>query len=206
VLTAPEFRNRGFARMLMKHTLDHHRACGIPWVKLDPTEMGAKLNSDFDFQFEYFVERWHRGASQASAENSGRDTTVTLPEIVDQDAFGVSRAALLHALLQSGEASVCDTGFALWRSGSSANYFGPCVAGQPQLAEQLLRCGLQANSGLPMLWDLPPQNSAAVQLANKYGFSEVRKLSRMACRLRGDGAPPQAVMPSIFALAGFEYG
>jgi len=57
-----------------------------------------------------------------------------------------------------------------------------------------------------MIWDLAPQNFAAVQLPREYGFKETRKLSRMAFSLRSGAQPLQAGMNLIFALAGFEYG
>src|SRR6185437_722142 len=71
VLTAPEFRKRGFARALMSHALDDLRRRGISWVKLDATEMGAGIYSDFDFRFECRVERWQRAASASPVLENG---------------------------------------------------------------------------------------------------------------------------------------
>lgn len=207
VLTAPEFRNRGLARTLMRHTLEHLHTRGISWVKLDATEMGARIYSDFDFQFEFHVERWFRPASSFPEPADGcSDHVLEIAPIIRQDAFEVSRAALLQALLRSGGASLNGSGFALWRPGSSAYYFGPCVATDAPSAERLLRCGLHANTGHALIWDLAPQNAAAVQLAKQYRFQPTRMLSRMACALRSGATPVHAAMDSIFALAGFEYG
>ena len=207
VLTAPEFRNRGFARMLMAHTLHHLRDRGIPWVKLDATEMGAGIYADFGFQFELPVERWRRPADAPPIpETNCSEHALQISAIASCDAFAVSRAPLLAALLASGGASLNGLGFALWRHGSFASQFGPCVAAGLDSAERLLCWGLHANSGLPLIWDLAPQNTVAVQLAAQYGFQPARRLSRMACALRPGAAPVRPAMDSIFALAGFEYG
>ena len=207
VLTAPEFRNRGFARMLMAHTLHHLRDRGIPLVKLDATEMGAGIYADFGFQFECPVERWRRPANASPIPGTNcSEHALQISAIASCDAFAVSRAPLLAALLASGGASLNGLGFALWRHGSFASQFGPCVAADLDSAERLLCCGLHANSGLPLIWDLVPQNTAAVQLAAQYAFQPVRRLSRMACALRPGAAPVRPAMDSIFALAGFEYG
>ncbi len=207
VLTAPQFRNRGFARMLMRHTLDHLRGRGISWVKLDATEAGARIYSDFDFQFEFYVERWLRPAHRSPSVVSERcEQPREITRLVSQDAFGISRASLLDALLRCGGAFFDGAGFALWRPGSFAHHFGPCVAIDGASAERLLCCGLQANPEKPLIWDLAPRNAAAVQLAGQYGFQHSRTLSRMVCALRPGTAPVPARMDSIFALAGFEYG
>ncbi len=207
VLTAPEFRNRGFARALMRHTLDHLRCSGVSWVKLDATEMGARIYSDFNFQFECAVERWLRPAGEIPATVSGcPGQPLEIASIASRDTFGISRRLLLDALLRSGGVSLNGSGFALWRPGSFAHQFGPCVATDADIAERLLRVALHANAGRPLVWDLAPQNAGAVQLASQYGFQPTRRLSRMACVLRPGAPPVQAAMDSIFALAGFEYG
>lgn len=207
VLTAPEFRSRGFARALMRHTLDHLRGRGISWVKLDATEMGARIYSEFDFQFEFYVERWLRPAHALLPVVEDRcEQPLDITQLASQDAFGISRAPLLDALLRCGGAFFDGAGFALWRPGSFARHFGPSVAIDAASAERLLCCGLHANAGMPLIWDLAPQNAAAVQLAAQYGFQHSRTLSRMVCALRHGAFPLPARMDSIFALAGFEYG
>jgi GNAT superfamily N-acetyltransferase len=207
VLTAPEFRKRGFAHMLLRHTLDYLREHEIEWAKLDATEMGAPVYSDFDFQFECRVERWSRPAgAPPAAKNRCSDQAVEARAMAQRDAFGVSREQLLERLIREGGTSINESGFALWRPGSFAHYFGPCVATSSGAAEQLLRNCLRANAGLPFVWDLATQNAAAVELAEAYGFQRARTLSRMECALRPDVTPLRPDMNSIFALAGFEFG
>jgi GNAT superfamily N-acetyltransferase len=207
VLTAPTFRKRGFAHTLMTHTLNHLRERDVAWAKLDATGMGARVYSDFGFQFECTVERWQRGSSDSHPhERNSLGDAPDLIAIKNLDAFNVSRVALLQRLLRAGGGYVGQTGFALWRPGSFAHYFGPCVAIDRSAAEPLLLACLRAANGHPLIWDLAPQNAAAVQLAEKYGFQRARTLSRMECRLRPDAKQLRPDMNLIFALAGFEYG
>jgi GNAT superfamily N-acetyltransferase len=206
VLTAPEFRRRGFAHTLMEHTLRYLRERGVAWAKLDATEMGAPVYSDFGFRVEGPVERWQRATSDPLATEDCIGGKIDLQAMTHQDRFGVSREPLLEQLIRAGGAYSNESGFALWRPGSLAHYFGPCVATSVKAAEQLLLCCLHGNSRLPFTWDLAPQNARAVQLAEKYSFQRVRKLSRMAHALRADAKPVQPDMNSIFALAGFEFG
>lgn len=206
VLTAPEFRRRGFAHALMEHTLRYLRERGVAWAKLDATEMGAPVYSYFGFRVECPVERWQRAATDPLATEDCIGGKIDLQAIAQRDGFGVSRARLLERLAQVGGAYSNESGFALWRPGSFAHYFGPCVATSARGAEQLLLCCLQGSPPVPFTWDLVPQKAGAVQLAEKYGFQRMRRLSRMAHALRADAKPVQPEMDSIFALAGFEFG
>jgi GNAT superfamily N-acetyltransferase len=60
VLTAPEYRGRGFARLLMERTLDFLAGRGVERIKLDATEMGAPLYRKLGFEDECPIERWIR--------------------------------------------------------------------------------------------------------------------------------------------------
>lgn len=206
-LTAPEFRHRGFASALMRHTLDHLRQRGVCWVKLDATDEGARVYAQFNFQLECVVERWFRAASEPARAAS----PYSLPPpdastMQTRDAFGVSRSELLARLLADGGGAIDSAGFALWREGSNARHFGPCVTSNRDSAEYLLNCALQGNAPAPVIWDLPRQNSAAARLASEYGFEQQRILSRMSLQLQPHAEPLQPGMDAIFALAGFEYG
>ena len=89
------------------------------------------------------------------------------------------------------------------RPGSNATYFGPCAATSPETALKLMEWFLARHSGEPVYWDLLPDNTEAVRLAQHFGFEPVRKLVRMA---RGNGVPLKADEQQIYAIAGFEFG
>jgi GNAT superfamily N-acetyltransferase len=206
-LTAPNFRRLGFAGRLMEHTLTYLRNCGVSWVKLDATDMGVPVYEKFSFKRERQVERWRRGRSSISQDSlnglrplSGCDLSI------DPAAFGADRKLLLRDLAKMGGACTENGAFAMWRLGTEACQFGPCVAPDVASAESLLQSALQENAGEPIYWDLPSDNAGAVSLASSYGFECQRKLWRMATALHPNVSPLGCQMDLIFALAGFEYG
>lgn len=60
VLTHPDFRRRGFARMLMGEIMERAYELGVTTVKLDATDSGRELYESFGFREEQPVERWQR--------------------------------------------------------------------------------------------------------------------------------------------------
>ncbi|MDE3199112.1 MAG: GNAT family N-acetyltransferase [Acidobacteriota bacterium] len=60
VLTHPDFRRRGFARLLMNEIMERAHELGVTTVKLDATDLGRELYESFGFRAEQPVERWMR--------------------------------------------------------------------------------------------------------------------------------------------------
>jgi len=60
VLTHPDFRRRGFARLLMNEIMQCACEMKIATVKLDATDFGRSLYESFGFRAEQAVERWER--------------------------------------------------------------------------------------------------------------------------------------------------
>ncbi|HEU5020346.1 MAG TPA: GNAT family N-acetyltransferase [Bryobacteraceae bacterium] len=60
VLTHPDFRRRGFARLLMNEIMARACELKIGTVKLDATDFGRDLYESFGFRAEQTVERWER--------------------------------------------------------------------------------------------------------------------------------------------------
>ncbi|HVW12166.1 MAG TPA: GNAT family N-acetyltransferase [Bryobacteraceae bacterium] len=60
VLTHPDFRRRGYARLLMNEMMNRADELGIATVKLDATDFGRDLYESFGFRAEQPVERWLR--------------------------------------------------------------------------------------------------------------------------------------------------
>lgn len=207
VLTAPEFRGRGFARRLMEHAIEYLEGRGVAWIKLDATGMGYPLYRRLGFEDECAVERWRLSAEAPRPGGGGLGGGFTLADWLDLDreAFGAGRGELLSALAEH-DAFAVPGGYAMGRPGSKAAFFGPCVAETPAAARALLTRFLARHAGQPVFWDLLPHNEAAVELARESGFERARKLVRMA--RPGLAAPPAFPHNDfhVFALAGFEYG
>jgi GNAT superfamily N-acetyltransferase len=201
VLTAPEFRGRGFARLLMNRTMDFLTGRGVACIKLDATDMGAPLYRKLGFVDECPVERWTRQpGSPASAApfQSGFDS------VLDLEVFGADRRLLLDRLAGIGATSSQKDGFAMARPGRNAAYFGPCVATSAGAAKGLVKWFLAKHGAQLAYWDLLPENTEAVRLATEFGFACARRLRRMT--FRSDGNVERADCSNVFAIAGFEYG
>jgi ribosomal protein S18 acetylase RimI-like enzyme len=201
VLTAPEFRRRGFAEALIVHALEFAESRKIAELKLDATDSGIELYRKYGFVDECEIERWHRNPGPVEpTEVSGYSPDPAY----DQINFGADRTHLLRELAKSGAASIFGEGYAMGRPGFSAAYFGPCVAKSGAVARRLLRWFLADHSEERVFWDLFPANKEAVRIAEEFGFSPVRRLTRMV--LSGAGAHRISNSPEVFAIAGFELG
>jgi GNAT superfamily N-acetyltransferase len=201
VLTAPEFRRRGFAESLIERALEFVECRGVDTVRLDATETGNGLYRKFGFVEEREVHRWQRAPGPVEA---GEILSYCPDPGYDRAKFGADRAALLAQLAELGAASLPGEGYAMGRPGFSAAYFGPCVANSPAAARRLLRWFLADHAGEHVFWDLFPTNKEAVSIAQEFGFAPVRRLMRMA--LPRSGTCPIANQAEVFAIAGFELG
>ena len=187
VLTAPELRRQGLAKLLMEHALAYLRERGVRCIKLDATAMGRPLYERLGFCDECLVERWVR--EPAPALWDADPVQNTFDPTLDLQAFGADRSRLIAALGHG-------------RPGSEANYFGPCVARSDRDAQAMLRSYLGNHAHERVFWDLLPANPRAVDLAVRHGFVPLRRLIRMQyCdgRVAWDAS-------KVYAIAGFEFG
>jgi GNAT superfamily N-acetyltransferase len=201
VLTAPEFRRRGFAESLMGSALEFVQSRGVATVKLDATESGVGLYRKLGFVDECEIERWQRAPGPVPA---GEVMSYDPDFSYDRASFGADRSALLTQLAEFGAASLRGEGYAMGRPGFTAAYFGPCLAKSGASARRLLQWFLADHGEEVVFWDLFPNNMEAVRIAEEFGFVPVRRLTRMALF----NGPAQAIpdQAEVFAIAGFELG
>jgi len=194
VLTHPEARRKGYARQAMEAALSWLDSIGVAASRLDATDMGLPLYEALGYRIECDVERWRGEGSGSSGLPQGE------PDFsLDRRATGTDRTHILAALAKTG-CFRAPLGYVMLRPGRVATYLGPCLAETPEDAAPLIERALAAASG-PVYWDLLPDNTTAVSLAQKLGFSPVRHLKRMA---RGQAPPEQRSL--VYALSGFETG
>jgi GNAT superfamily N-acetyltransferase len=203
VLTAPQFRGRGYARCLMERTIEYGRERAIHNLGLDATDMGLPLYRSLGFEDVALVERWKRlpGPGPVSAPAVGPWGS---DPALDRRAFGADRSFLLANLARAEAASVRG-GYAMGRPGSQAAYFGPCVSLTADIARDLLSWFVARHAAEPIYWDLLPDNHDAVALARNFGFTPVRRLTRMV-RILQPSDHPRPEVPLVYAIAGFELG
>ena len=199
LLTDPEFRGRGFARQLFAHALNWLDARGVACSKLDATTMGEPLYRSFGFEAECAVERWVR---KPLPDGRGPVWVTGAPDFrLDRQIFAADRSALLASLAKHGSINLGGGQYAMGRSGSKAEYFGPMIALDADTARRGLGWFLHARGDELIYWDLFPSNTHAAELARQFGFEPSRQLLRMR---RGNAAAPD--LAGIYAIAGFEYG
>jgi GNAT superfamily N-acetyltransferase len=184
VLTRPEFRRRGFARMLVEHALAQADRLGIPTVKLDATGQGQPLYESLGFSPEQEIQRWSRSAASP----------------VHRPALAVPRSGLIEFLCRRADPSANADDLVLYRNGLRASYLGPCVACTAEGAMRLIESTLAYDNG-PWFWDILPANVHAANLATRFGFTLDRRLVRMS-----RGVPLREDESRIYAIAGFEFG
>jgi GNAT superfamily N-acetyltransferase len=201
VLTAPEFRRRGFAESLMGSALQFVQDRNMATVKLDATESGISLYRKLGFVDECEIERWQRAPAPVQA---GEAMSYDPGFSYDRASFGADRSALLTQLARLGAASLPGEGYAMGRPGFTAAYFGPCIARSGVSARRLLRWFLAGHAEEQVFWDLFPSNKEAVRMAEEFGFVPVRRLMRMA--FFNGPAQPTPNQGEVFAIAGFELG
>jgi predicted GNAT family acetyltransferase len=201
VLTAPEFRRRGFAHLLMERALEFIERRGVATVKLDATETGIDLYRKYGFVEQCEVHRWQRAPGLVE----GAEVLPYCPNLAyDRERFGADRSRLLARLAELGAVSLPGEGYAMCRPGALAAYFGPCLANSPESARRLLRGFLDGHREEHVFWDLFPANKDAVRIAQEFGFAPVRRLVRMA--LSRSSGSLVSNHPDVFAIAGFELG
>jgi GNAT superfamily N-acetyltransferase len=203
VLTRPEIRRQGYARLLIEDAIASADNHGVHTLKLDATEQGRPLYASVGFVVENSIERWER-KGEAEASTTAAPACRFSEEILELDkrAFGVSRKELLEDLLTSANCELTSGGYALSRAGRMARYLGPCVAASANDARMLIARQLNAYAaGCAWYWDLLTTNVAAVRCAQELGFTQSRVLWRMR---RGEAIDNDDL--STYAIAGFELG
>lgn len=210
VLTRPEYRRRGLAKLLMEDAIRSAEHDGIRTLKLDATNEGQPLYESLGFVVEQPVERWGRDGGAATnetpdtvaAKENDSSSTAISGDLLHRDAesFGAARETLLESLQSSGRCTASENGYVLSRPGRVAEYLGPCMADSETTARQLITDHLHGSS-CNWYWDLLPANNGAVRFAGELGFTRRRTLQRMR-----HGETIHTNDARIYAIAGFELG
>jgi GNAT superfamily N-acetyltransferase len=195
VLTLPEYRGQGLARRLMQVVIERSRTRR---VGLDASDMGKPLYLSLGFVEECPIERWVREPAPAEGPELPRGH---LDLSLDREVFGADRSALLDELSRY-EVAQSNRSYAFARTGSSFDYFGPWISDTPDDASALLSWFLGRHGARTTCIDLFPHHTHAAQLAHSFGFTPVRRLTRMVLR----PAVPEVPDTRIYGIAGFEFG
>ncbi len=211
VLVDPDYRRLGIATRMMHVALDYLREAGVLTVKLDATPDGRPLYENLGFRVESLIERWEGVAGTQAFGCSPLDTSARREALtLDRRAFGADRSALIELLVEDAcvaplTSTAPDgrlTGYALARRGTAAAYVGPLVATMSDSATALLDGLLGQLTGQRVYIDLNTDFEMGREILAARGFVKQRDLIRM-CNGENNEA---GTSPSIFAIAGPEYG
>ncbi len=211
MLVDPGYRRRGVGRSLMVRALADLDAQGVRTVRLDATPSGRPLYESLGFIAETTFARFQgvlpppaAGPDPAAVQSSQmRDEVIAL----DREVTGTDRARILKRLFADDPGGLrtverCGTvaGFLMTRPGSKARQLGPCI-GSPDAGRVLLLDAQRRFAGEFVFIDIPTSNARAVALAESWGLSVGRLLTRM-------GRGPRVVedLERLWASAGPEKG
>ncbi len=211
VLVHPEYRRRGIASAIMNRCIDALRGRGIQSIKLDATDQGRPVYAKLGFRDERPIVRYvgvpHRRAASPSAARPVADADWPQIARLDEQAFGADRIALLKHLAAEGPAIVLSEGDRLracgfLRPGHHAAQLGPLVAEDEASAQAVAEALLAAHAPQQLYWDVLPDNAHAAGLAESFGLTVGRRLTRMVL---GD-VNHCGRIELVHAAAGFELG
>ena len=215
MLVHPDFRRRGIGGALVVKCMEFLRGKNLRCIKLDATPLGKAVYDTLGFRIESHLSRWERATGIFQNVSDGPDVgtwcNADANEIAATDtaAFGTSRARLLRELatdsrvaLVSQNASGGITGFGMLREGTHAAYLGPCSATDEAAGLRLIAQLVSRAGSARIFWDIHDDNVAAVEWAQRHGFTRQRPLIRMAL---GEGATPGDLRKQ-FAIAAPEVG
>jgi ribosomal protein S18 acetylase RimI-like enzyme len=235
MLVDPAHRGRGLGRRLLEAAMG-----AVPLdlpIRLDATPLGRPLYQRYGFEDEAILTRYASSAADTPRlgrarpsftrrpgprDGSSRVRRLTagdLPSVteVDLEVFGGRRGELLAWALanapQYGLVVQSDVGVAqycLGRQGRLFDQIGPVVAGDDEIAQELVDAALAAAGGRPVVVDAFDSHRTFGSSLRACGFQGQRPLFRM-CRPSGRassasmiGSPNRPPL-SEFAILGPEF-
>jgi GNAT superfamily N-acetyltransferase len=208
MLVEESARGQGIGTALMTGALDFLDGQGVRTVRLDATALGLPLYRKLGFVAEYRLDRY-QGELPAAESSSPPTPPGRIDDVValDREVTGTDRGKLLRRLaaerpetLRIVERDGRVDGFLMARSGRTATYIGPCIAG-PEAGPVLLREAWRTYAGRAVFIDIPTDHAEAQALARAAGLSVQRNLTRMR---RGERITER--LANLWASSGPEKG
>lgn len=200
VTVAPAHQKRGLGRAMMHRLLP---PLGDRRLMLHATKAGMPLYRELGFR--------PVGAIRQCEGTSFRSGPIMLPPderlrpmvrsdlgrlvMLDEEAFGAPRGALVAALLSEARGVVLDragqpAGFAMLRRFGRGHVIGPVVAPDMRTAQALIGHWLGSQQGMLLRLDVPEESGLAPWLQG-FGFTVSEPVEAM---MRGPQLPPAGVM------------
>lgn len=184
MLVDPDYRRRGIGSVLMQSAIDYLKSINTDCIWLDATPMGQTVYERLGFQSLYSFHRWHLSCACFNKQIKSkfdRFTQINLHsyhQVLDRRLFGYDRFDYIERLRKDSTLIASQKGFGMIRQGRIANYLGPLVAENIDVAIDIASILLEV-SETEVFLDYPGNSALFINwlLANK--FSPVRTLTRM---------------------------
>lgn len=201
VLTRAEFRGRGLATALLKHSLAWLESRGVESVRLDATALGRPVYEKLGFTVDGEITRYRGTPSLQTMTLFNPDLRIRpldtndLPQAaqIDLEATANDRTRLLQLIHRDWPAACFvaerdhgGVGFGMARRGSRATQIGPIVATDPEAGAALLAHSFRRVATSEIYLDVPHANHAARDLASTAGLTAERDFFRMTRGKRVD--------------------
>lgn len=214
MLVSKEYRGRGLSSQLLARILGKLALC--PVVKLDATAAGRSVYTRHGFKDEATIYRMIRQAQRAVPPRKKVSPAEIMMEkdfdkvvACDQEAYGASRADLLHYLKDSSSFPMWlirhgqqVTGYAFSRVGSQYHQIGPLGASRTEDARILVASALKDLSTVPLVVDVLASQPELIKWLEDSGFSIQRQFARMYYRENATLGNSK----NQFLIAGPEFG
>ncbi|MEO8416693.1 MAG: GNAT family N-acetyltransferase [Ginsengibacter sp.] len=211
VLVDPAYRGRGTGRQLLDEALQvlQHEET----IKLDATQAGRELYLKLNFVDEYHLSRMTtiapaKSPSVSAARPVHKKDMDTIANF-DNQIFGADRQSLLEWMLTGApelafvlEDNKVIRGYCLGRHGHNFTQVGPVVAGNYEVAKELVAAALFNCIDQPVILDAMHFDPEWIGWLCSIGFAEQRSLIRM---YRGSNRFP-GLPEKQFAILGPEFG
>jgi GNAT superfamily N-acetyltransferase len=210
ILVDPEERGHGVGTRIMEGVLA--RVSDMRVVGLDATPFGQGLYARLGFVETGRLVRMEApptgGEEDESPVRALAAADLDRVFALDREAFGADRGDLLR--LAAGRApALCVErdgaieGYCFGRNGARSRQIGPVVAATVEDAARLVVTSLTAESGGPVVIDVPADRPEWRAVLDEFGFVERRPLVRM---FHGAGVVPPGRAERVWAIFGPEFG
>jgi ribosomal protein S18 acetylase RimI-like enzyme len=197
VLVDNQYRGRGIGRALLEQTLAFLDEQQVATVRLDATPLGQPLYEKLGFSPQFVLARFEGAVVSGPRDECefDRQYLVETPQpsdqaqimALDREVNATDRTKLLEQLfreypdeLRFVRKDEQIAGYVTLRPGARAWQLGPCIA-TTDASLSLLADAVRRHQGESFYLDIPQENRAVYELAERLGLQVQRTLVRM-CR------------------------
>jgi GNAT superfamily N-acetyltransferase len=181
---SPERQRLGVGTALMTHLIEDLERRGCRTMLLEATTAGEPLYKALGFQVDAVTVEFRRVSTPTQAGLPQTVCAVKAEEFdalagLDERLFGANRRSLLQRLFDERPKHVLRAANGDGYLFAQLQILGPWAADSPGVAEDLLIASTHLSGPAPWRVLVPAQNTASMELLERHGFAEYRRMSHM---------------------------